>query len=129
MPHHVDRFGAALSVLVEEGPIKNRLITAYEEQLSNIAAERLPKTLRKPFETLRSRMTAVAPLNGEGPIRASVRKMSVQDATECASLILGMYTELLQSGAVPASAGAEDGQGAKPRNGSRNVPAMLLKSV
>jgi hypothetical protein len=123
MPHHVDRFGTALAVLAGHGHIKHRLIRAFEENLTDIDDAALPRPVCRSFRDLRRRLTAVAPLNGEGPICASVRKMSITEADECARLIVGMYGEILQSGSgtSPVSAAAE--------TTSLDVPAMLLKSV
>ena len=45
---------------------------------------------------LKRRMHMVVPLNGEGAIRGSVRKMSVSEASECAESVVYLYRELLQ---------------------------------
>ena len=77
MTNHVERFHAALTVLAGHGHIKQRLIKAYEENLVDINDDELPITLKQPFADLRLQMHSVSPLNGEGPICASVRKMSI----------------------------------------------------
>ena len=100
MPHHVDRFGTALSVLAGHGHIKNRLIQAFEDNLGDIEDDSLPRSIKQSFSRLRDRMTAVAPLNGEGPICASVRKMSIVEADECARMLVDIYGDLLRSKAV-----------------------------
>lgn len=97
MSHYVDRFFAAVSVLVAHGPIKQRLIRAYEDNLVAIEEDELPVKAQKSFSRLRRMMHCVAPANGEGPICASVRKMSKAQADECAELIVEMYGELIQS--------------------------------
>jgi len=123
MPRYVDRFGTALSVLAGHGHIKKRLLRAYEENLTYIDDDTLPESIEVAFTELRRRMTAVAPLNGEGAIFASVRKMSIPEADECAQLILGIYVELVRDGASLATV-------AKEKKGeSAAVPAMLLKTV
>ena len=94
MSYHVDRFYAAVSVLAGHGHIKQRLIKAYEENLGEINEDDLPKSLKKPFSELRHQMHRVSPLNGEGPICASVRKMSVDEASECAVSMVSLYGEL-----------------------------------
>lgn len=98
MSHHVDRFFAAVSVLVAHGPIKQRLIRAYEENLLSIEEDELPNSAQKSFARLSRMMHCVAPANGEGPICASVRKMSKVQADDCAALIVEMYGQVIRSG-------------------------------
>ena len=94
MSYHVDRFYAAVSVLAGHGHIKQRLIKAYEDNLGEISEDELPKSLKEAFSDLRRQMHRVSPLNGEGPICASVRKMSVDEAAECAVSVVSLYGEL-----------------------------------
>jgi hypothetical protein len=94
MSNHVDRFYAAVSVIVSHGNIKQRLIAAFEENLATIEGPELPVQVREKFCELRRRMTGVQPLNGEGYIRATVRKMSTAEADECAHRMLEIYSEL-----------------------------------
>ncbi len=122
MPHHVDRFCAALSVLAGHGHIKQRLIDAFELHLADLDHETLPLTVKEPFADLYRTMTQVAPLNGEGAICASVRKMSIVEADECARRLVQLYGDLIRSGGnveepLPAVADTSE------------VPAILLKSV
>jgi len=91
MSYHVDRFYAAVSVLAGHGHIKQRLIKAYEDNLSSISDDELPLEIKKTFSALRAHMHRVAPLNGEGPICASVRKMSIDEAADCAGSVVAMY--------------------------------------
>ena len=123
MAHHVDRFGTALAVLAGHGHIKSRLIKAFEDNLTDIDDELLPRPACRSFQELRRRLTAVSPLNGEGPICASVRKMSINEADECARIIVGLYGEILQNGAGVDPVYAED------ETSAADVPAILLKSV
>lgn len=94
MTNHVERFHAALTVLAGHGHIKQRLIKAYEENLVDINDDELPITLKQPFADLRLQMHSVSPLNGEGPICASVRKMSFAEASDCAGLVVTMFGEI-----------------------------------
>ena len=94
MSYHVDRFYAAVSVLAGHGHIKQRLIKAYEDNLVEISEDELPSSLKKTFSNLKHQMHRVSPLNGEGPICASVRKMSVDEASECAVSVVSLYGEL-----------------------------------
>lgn len=96
MSDPVDRFFAAVSAMAGDGHIKQRLIKAYEENLQNIEEGSLPPPARKSFSELRRMMKNVAPLNGEGPIRATVRKMSVKDAALCGQLMVDLLAVLIR---------------------------------
>lgn len=121
MSYHVDRFYTAVSVLAGHGHIKQRLIKAYEENLGEISADELPISVKQTFSDLKHQMHRVTPLNGEGPICASVRKMSVVEAAECAVSVVGLYGEILR---------LDDGD--QPvltlDNEDRPVPPFLVKS-
>jgi len=122
MTYHVDRFYAAVSVLAGDGHIKQRLMRAYQENLDDIVEDELPRQLKKPFSKLRSRMHRVAPLNGEGPICASVRKMSVHEASDCAVSVVSLYSQIVHQ--------AGDLQDPLPlQEGQDSVPPFLVKSV
>ena len=96
MTNHVERLRAALTVLAGHGHIKQRLIKAFEENLADIRADELPIALKQPFADLRHEMHLVTPLNGEGPICASVRKMSIDEASECAASMVSLYGDLIR---------------------------------
>jgi len=123
MTNHVERFHAALTVLAGHGHIKQRLIKAYEENLVEINEDELPVSIMQSFADLRRQMHSVTPLNGEGPICASVRKMSFDEASECAASVVTLY------GVV--SRMQDDTQVALPLNDGEEarVPPFLVKSV
>jgi len=122
MSYHVDRFYAAVSVLSGHGHIKQRLIKAYEENLGAISEDELPIALKQSFSDLRHQMNRVTPLNGEGPICASVRKMSVEEAAECATLVVSLFGEISRLG--------DSGQELLPLDAidPKVVPPFLVKS-
>ena len=123
MADHLNRFHAALGVLVGHGHIKQRLIKAFEENLAHIHEDELPIALKQPFVDLRHEMVRVSPLNGEGAICASVRKMSLEQASECANRILSLYGEIARQ--------RDDMQTNLPLNDAEEtrVPPFLVKSV
>lgn len=96
MSDHVDQIINAVSVMAGNGPVKQRLIKAYEENLREIDQGELPASARKLFGELRRLMENVAPLNGEGPIRATVRKMSVHDTDRAAGLMVELLAEVIR---------------------------------
>ena len=122
MSYHVDRFYAAVTVLAGHGHIKQRLIKAYEENLGSISEDEIPIALKQTFSDLKHQMNRVSPLNGEGPICASVRKMSVQEAADCAVSVVSLYGEIAR-----LDAGSQD---MLPLDGQEQevVPPFLLKS-
>jgi len=122
MTYHVDRFYAAVSVLAGDGHIKQRLMRAYQDNLDDITEDELPRPIKKPFSKLKRRMHRVAPLNGEGPICASVRKMSVHEASDCAASVVSLYSKIVRR--------TGDSQDPLPlQEDQENVPAFLVKSV
>jgi hypothetical protein len=96
MSNHVNRFYTAVSVLAGHGHIKQRLIQAYEDSLAIIEDDEMPIALRQSFADLRLMMNQVDPLNGEGPICASVRKMSVEEADACSRRIIDLYGDMIR---------------------------------
>ncbi|MDH3351305.1 MAG: hypothetical protein OEM51_07135 [Gammaproteobacteria bacterium] len=122
MSYHVERFYAAVSVLAGHGHIKQRLIKAYEDNLVEISEDELPIAIKQTFSDLKHQMNRVTPLNGEGAICASVRKMSVDEAAECAVVIVSLYSEVARLG--------EGGQALLPLEGNdtRVVPPFLVKT-
>ena len=122
MPYHVDKFFAAVSVLAGHGHIKQRLISAYEDNIESIEEDDLPAPVRESFGDLKHLMHRVTPTNGEGPICASVRKMSVDEANQCAQLMVDLYTDMIRhndSGQVALPLQIDD----RPA-----VPPFLVKS-
>jgi hypothetical protein len=96
MSNHLNRFYAAVSALAGHGNIKQRLIHAFEENLSIIEDDELPVAVKLTFADLRKMMSGVDPLNGEGRIRATVRKMSIIEAEECAQMMIDLYTDMVR---------------------------------
>lgn len=122
MSYHADRFFAAVSVLAGHGHIKQRLIKAYEDNLAEIDEDELPDTARSSFVDLRRRMQRVAPANGEGHVCASVRKMSVDEASDCAVMVVAVYSQVAMASEGEHPALAMD-------NGERpGVPPFLVKT-
>ncbi len=122
MPYHVDNFFTAVSVLAGHGHIKQRLISAYEDQLESIDEDDLPIPVRESFADLKHLMHRVTPANGEGPICASVRKMSVDDANQCAQIMVDIYGDMIRH--------SDSGQTTLPLqiDDRPEIPPFLVKS-
>lgn len=123
MKDYLDRFQAAVKLLAGHGHIKQRLIKAYEDNLGEISEGELPLAVQQDFADLKRSMHQVSPLNGEGPICASVRKMSVTEASDYAVAIVSLYSEMTKY--------ASDFQAALPlqQETPERVPPFLVKTV
>ncbi len=126
MSNHVDSLLAAVTTLAGHGNIKQRLMLAYEEHIAPIDGENLPLNLSHAWSELRCRMTRVEPINGEGSVCASVRKMSIDEACECAAIMVRLYGDIIRYG--------DDTQGMLPLpltahvTATPVVPPFLVKS-
>ncbi len=86
-----DCFHFATLELVRSTPIKQRLIAAYRRHLALLPEEQLPGDVRESFGQVMRSLRGVQPLRGEDAVAASVRKMSNQEADECAALIVEIF--------------------------------------
>ena len=84
-------FHFATLELVRSTPIKQRLISAYRRHLAALPEDQLPSEVRESFGHVMRVLRGVQPLPGEDAVAASVRKMSNQEADECASLIVEIF--------------------------------------
>jgi hypothetical protein len=84
-------FHCATLELVRSTPIKQRLISAYRRHLAAVPEDQLPSEVRESFGHVMRVLRGVQPLPGEDAVAASVRKMSNQEADECASLIVEIF--------------------------------------
>jgi hypothetical protein len=124
--------GAALS-LARSAPIKERLADAYRNHLALVNAEELPDALREEFRACHDALTRERPQRGEDAVRATVRKMSNQQADEVACSVVRLFAamareapgemplatpEMLDGALTNGAAGAR----VKPRKG---VPQVI----
>src|ERR1700693_1791666 len=84
-------FHFATLELVRSAPIKQRLICAYRRHLAALPEDQLPSEVRETFGHVMRVLRGVQPLPGEDAVSPSVRKMSNQEADECASQIVEMF--------------------------------------
>lgn len=122
MSYHIDHFFAAVSVLAGHGHIKQRLMKAYEDHLTEINEDELPVAAKQAFADLKHQIYRVTPLKGESPVSASVRKMSVGEASECAASVVTVYGEIVRF--------RDGAQSTLPldKNDQVCVPPFLVKS-
>jgi hypothetical protein len=98
MPYLAERFEAAVSALVAEGSVKDRLSAAYLEHLDDLETSELPQGLRTKFDNLHTALHAVTPIGREPCIKATIRKMSRLQAGNHARTIVSIYAELVCRG-------------------------------
>ncbi len=91
------RFAEAVQALISDGPVKQRLASAYAEHLADLTDAELPATLRRDFGALQAAMSRIAPVGSETRVRASVQKMSPDEASDHAATIVKLYVELMNS--------------------------------
>lgn len=89
-----DRLETATLLLTTSGAMKDRLNAAWRQCLANLEADDLPRELRLPFLELSSSMQRERPLRGEDAVRATIRKMSIEQAEQLASLIVRMFCRM-----------------------------------
>lgn len=91
------RFEAAVRELVGDGPIKQRLGSAYGHHLEDLAIPDLPEPLRGRFEALHGALHRAPPMGKENSLNTTVRKMSFAEASSYAETIVELYAEVLRN--------------------------------
>ena len=84
-------FHFATLELVRSTPIKQRLICAYRRYLASLPPEEVPTEARESYGQVIRSLCGVQPLRGEDAVAASVRKMSNQEADDCAAQIVEIF--------------------------------------
>jgi len=90
-------FHFATLELVRSTPIKQRLVCAYRRYLGSLPADEIPTEVREPYGHVMRSLCGVKPLRGEDAVAASVRKMSNQEADECAAQIVEIFGLMCKS--------------------------------
>ena len=86
-----DQLEAAVTALATHGALKDRLSTAYCNHLEDIDLQDLPLEAQQDFAELSKAMHAAHALPGDSIVRASVRKLSNEEAHRYATLIVRLY--------------------------------------
>lgn len=90
-------FHFATLELVRSTPIKQRLVCAYRRYLVSLPADEVPTEVRESYAHVMRCLCGVQPLRGEDAVAASVRKMSNQEADECAAQIVEIFGLMCKS--------------------------------
>jgi hypothetical protein len=103
MDNLLDLLQQATVTLSQGGALKERLAEAYAEHLIQIDSEDLPEHLRTEFDALCSAMRRERPQPRESAIRASVRKMSNEEAARHAAVVVKVFAGVARAGTAVAS--------------------------
>ena len=117
--------GAALA-LARSGAIKDRLAEAYRNHLALVNVDELPQSLRAQFQACQEALTREPPLRGEDAVRATVRKMSNQEADDAARSVVRLFAALAREETALAMPEVLDGA---LTNGSAGARVKLRKGV
>jgi hypothetical protein len=109
----LDTLHQATIALCRDGSMKDRLAEAYADHLSQLDLEQIPADQRIAFDALRAAMNRALPLPRESMVRASVRKMSNEEASQHAVFVVRLY----------ASVAREQ----RPARGRREAAARALR--
>jgi hypothetical protein len=122
--------------LVRSTPIKQRLISAYRRHLDAMPEDQLPAEVRESFDKAMASLRCVTPLRGEDAVAASVRKMSLQEAEDCAALIVEVFgitcrvmlNSARASAAVVQLHSADREAGVERESADFDIPALIATS-
>jgi hypothetical protein len=89
-----DRLESATLLLTRSGPIKDRLNAAWHQYLAGLDPDDIPREVRLQFLELCSFLQRERPLRGEDTVRATIRKMSNDEAEGHAARIVRMFCRL-----------------------------------
>jgi hypothetical protein len=93
-----EKFQSATVCLARSGGIKDRLTDAYRNYLALVAEDDLPKELREDFRAFGRALTRERPLlRGEDAFRATIRKMSNDEADQIATSVVLMFAAIPRS--------------------------------
>jgi hypothetical protein len=95
-----ERFYLATLTLVGPGPIKQRLIGAFLDNLGDLSPDQLPKIIQNDFIELTNILKQVTPIGKETRVHATVRKMSDAEADLCAGKIVQIYSTVTRQRAI-----------------------------
>ena len=100
-----NELNAAARILVGSGPVKQRLLEAWNGHLASLHDKEVPDALRARLATVRHAMFTSPPAGGVTAAANSVRKMSEKEAAEHAIRILEVYSVLCAIGEAEFAGG------------------------
>ena len=98
MSNTLESLQDAAILLSQNGSVKERLADAYLAHLASLDAAQLPENFRADFRAMCEAMRRERPLPRENPVRASIRKMSNDEASGYAALVIKLYAAVARGG-------------------------------
>src|ERR1700737_1315489 len=121
----LDLFEAATVSLTRPASIKDRLADAYRNYLAYVDEDDLPADVCEEFRALTDTLTRPRPeLRGDDALRATVRKMSSNDAAAAASAVVRMFGAVSRASMSATHAAA----GSTASNVTNVVPLHMAKA-
>ena len=111
--------------LAKPTALKQRLTDAYKRHLIDLPPNDLPTEVRKDFEALRQSMTRLRGQQGECPVIATVRKMSIGDAVACAARIVALLDTLHRAEASTTSRNGVQSLRGHGDTGASRIPTLI----
>jgi hypothetical protein len=121
-------FHFATLELVRSTPIKQRLICAYRRHLAGLPEDEVPDLVRDSFHQVLCHLRGVQPLRGEDAVAASVRKMSNQEADECAALIVEIFGMMSRAESLGERSNTVAQLQSIERAADYDIPALIANS-
>jgi hypothetical protein len=121
-------FHFATLELVRSTPIKQRLVCAYRRFLVSLPPDEVPSEVRESYGQVMRSLCGVKPLRGEDAVAASVRKMSNQEADECAAQIVEIFGLMSKSQQIATRTGTVVQLHPVERAEERVVPALIASN-
>lgn len=121
-----DRLAAAVAALCGHAPLKDRLALAWSSHLESLDPLLLPEEVRSEFILLGALLHSVRALPGDTVVRASVRKLSPAEATQCADFVVRALACTVAQ-ATRSALEAEAARADEGRDGeSMRMPALRI---
>lgn len=114
MNANLDQLEAATLSLTRPGPIKDRITEAFRNHLTLVDEAALSQELCAEFRAVTHYLTREKPsIRGEDAVRATVRKLSIDEAAQVATAIVQLFAAASRD-AIHRAASASRPAGAKP---------------
>jgi len=97
-----ERLEAAVYALTGAGSVKERLERAYSAQLADLQPNDFPREFRAEFQQLIDALHRERALPGDSVLKASLRKLSSEQAAHYAMLIVRTYGRVAALKSAPA---------------------------
>ena len=105
----------AVTILIGHGALKDRLALAYADCLEQLDEQDLPIEVQDEFAQMTQAMHRARALPGDNIVRASIRKLSNEEAQRYAALVVRMYgLRMADQAAIRTPVRAPAARGASP---------------